>query len=344
MSASQAVDRFIPPARALAGGTRAEITTLTGDASNRRYHRIQIHGGNPSSLIVMELAAEPLRSEEGSSAGPPQELPFINIHRYLERVGAAVPKIYQAAVAQGFLLLEDLGDTTLESAVRSSTPVDLVAHYRRAIDTLIALQSATRLPDPNCLAFSRVFDQDLLLWELHHFREWLLEADRDVRLDPARAAELDRFFQQIAAELANQPRRFVHRDFQSRNLMLQDSRLRIIDFQDALQGTVIYDLVALLRDSYVQLPPAALDELFAYYARATAAPRPNDLRRLFDLQTVQRKLKDAGRFVYIDRVKRNPSFLRWIPSSLGYVRTALDRLPELDGLRGLLSAGVPELG
>src|SRR5262249_35834246 len=145
-------------------------------------------------------------------------------------------------------------------------------------------------------------------------------------------------FQQVARALAEQPRGFVHRDYQSRNLMVQDGpRLRLIDFQDALMGTQVYDLVALLRDSYVELEPDLLDELLDFYAERARLDDRAAFRRLFDLQTTQRKLKDAGRFIFIDRVKKNPKFLISIPASLRYVRDALARQPELTALRSVLA-------
>ncbi len=185
------------------------------------------------------------------------------------------------------------------------------------------------------MAFSRCFDFDLLKWELDHFVEYGLPQP----LDAVRAGELDRQFRAIAERLAAAPPGFVHRDYQSRNLMVQEgasgTRLRVIDFQDALLGPSAYDLVGLLRDSYVPLPDRLLDELVAYYCELAGAA-PGAFVELFDLQTVQRKLKDAGRFVFIDRVKKNPTFLVHIPASLAYVRRALARLPEWETLGNLL--------
>jgi hypothetical protein len=161
---------------------------------------------------------------------------------------------------------------------------------------------------------------------------------------------MDRAFDAIADALAGEPRGFTHRDYQSRNLMvLPGDELAVIDFQDALLGPRAYDLVALLRDSYVELPPALVDEMIARWISAFAAaggPRVDaaEFRRGFDLLTVQRKLKDAGRFVYIDRVKGNPGFLPFIPASLRYVREALGRRPDLAALQEVLARHVPELG
>jgi aminoglycoside/choline kinase family phosphotransferase len=251
-----------------------------------------------------------------------------------------VPEIYRYDEARGLLYLEDLGDITFESQVQNAGDEVRAHYYRHAIADLVALQRyASAHPDTGCIAFSRTFDYELLKWELDHFREYGLEAQGH-QPSPSERDELERIFRRIAEELAAAPRIFVHRDYQSRNLMVEQTgtgchRLRMIDFQDALLGTAAYDLVGLLRDSYVALSPSLLDALVADYVAAVGTD--GGFKRLFDLQVVQRKLKDAGRFVFIDRVKRNPSFLVHIPNSLDYVAHSLARLPELHALREILS-------
>ena len=150
-------------------------------------------------------------------------------------------------------------------------------------------------------------------------------------------------FDRIAQELADLPPVLVHRDFQSRNLMVSgQGEVCVIDFQDALLGPHVYDLVALLRDSYLDLGSLQVIDLideFCVKRGLNAAAT----RRLFHLQTVQRKLKDAGRFVFIDRKRGNPAFLQSIPLSLRYVRDALSELPEYSELRSVLGKHVPEL-
>ncbi len=131
-------------------------------------------------------------------------------------------------------------------------------------------------------------------------------------------------------------------------MVLPSGEQVVIDFQDALQGPRQYDLVALLRDSYVELDRPLIDAMLKRYAQRFEAEggEPIDLGEFtafFDLLTVQRKLKDAGRFVFIDQVKKNPSFLVHIPSSLGYVRDALKRRPELREAQEILARHVPEL-
>jgi aminoglycoside/choline kinase family phosphotransferase len=331
--------------RGFAGGTGGTVETLVGDASTRRYHRVRVAGGNPSSAVIMELPDEPLKSDEATAGDRPPELPFLNVQRYLAAAGYPVPRVYQADLGRGLVALEDLGDRTFESGVTKASAEERGRLYRAAIDQIVALQEiGARAPDPSCLAFSRRFDERLLRWELGHFREWYLEAQRGVALPAAASAVVEAGFDRIAAALAAEPTTLVHRDFQSRNLMLAPE-LRVIDFQDALLGTRAYDLVALLRDSYVELGPAEVDALVAYFVRRAGIADEAAFRRLFTLQTLQRKLKDAGRFVFIDRVRNNPSFLRWIPTTINYVRDALAAAPaELAELAAVLGEHAPELG
>jgi hypothetical protein len=126
-------------------------------------------------------------------------------------------------------------------------------------------------------------------------------------------------------------------------MILNGGAQAVIDFQDALQGPRQYDLVALLRDSYIVLEPAEVTALVERYCARMGVADAAGFRRTFDLLTVQRKLKDAGRFEFIARVKGNPGFLPHVPASLQYVREALARLPELSDFAELLARYVPEL-
>lgn len=325
--------------------SRGKLTKLKGDASSRSYYRI---GDLPGSYVLMVMAPESAgKSEELSKGHPAHELPFVNVQRYLKKIGVRVPEILRYEERTGIMLLEDLGDLTFEKALADGR--DREALYRRAVDLLAELRAKTeRSQDPSCLAFTRAFDEDLYDWELHHFREWGMEAWSGRKPSGSERAELDRIFRGLSKRLAAEPRGFTHRDYQSRNLMLKGGELVLIDFQDALQGPRQYDLVSLLRDSYVELDwplvDRMLDRYIATFERASGEKiARGPFKSFFDLLTVQRKLKDAARFEYIHRVKGNSSFLVSIPASLRYVGAALERLPDLTELRAIASRYVPAL-
>lgn len=323
--------------------SRAPVRRLAGHASLRSYWRV---GELPRSHVVMVMPPD-AKPEEVTKGGAPAVNPFVDVQRYLSALGVRVPAILAFEEAEGLMVLEDLGDDMLETRLLAGAPRARL--YEDAIDQLARLRAAAEARPGGCVAFTRAFEEELYRWELDHFVEWGLEAWKGARLSPEERAVVDRDFDRIAAALAAEPRGFTHRDYQSRNIMvLPGGAQAVIDFQDALLGPRQYDLVALLRDSYVELEPELIDALLhRWLDRFAAAGGPRleygPFRATFDLLTVQRKLKDAGRFVFIDRVKGNPGFLVSIPASLRYVREAFARRPELAELQRVLAAHVPEL-
>jgi len=315
------------------GGFGWTLQPASEDASFRRYFRIRFADARVS-LVVMD-------------APPDKEdcRPFLHVSQLFSAAGAHVPVVHAADPELGFLLLEDLGDDTLANYL-AAHPGRREALYVRAVTDLARAQEAlTELPAGSVVS-TRAFDEDLLHWEIDHFREWALEA-RGVTLAAEDRATFEGIARRLARAIAGWPRTFVHRDYQSRNLMVRPGEgLCWIDFQDALLGPRIYDLVALLNDSYQTFDPAFVAARLDDYARARgldAAGRAA-IGREFDLVTVQRKLKDAGRFVFIDRVKKNPSFLRFVDPTIAKVRKSLARLedePDMKALAALLARVLP---
>jgi aminoglycoside/choline kinase family phosphotransferase len=186
------------------------------------------------------------------------------------------------------------------------------------------------------------------MWEFDHFLEYGIVARQGAPMLSGDEAAIREEFRNIAELLAGQPRVFVHRDYHSRNLMVTADQLGVIDFQDALMGPATYDLASLLRDAYIALDESLIDRLIDYYLHQLQEDRHlwanrEAFRRLFDFTSIQRNLKAAGRFVYIDRVKGNPKFLADIPRTLGYVKRNLRKYPELAVLGKLMGQYVPEL-
>ncbi len=327
------------------------LKKLTGDASNRTYYRIS--NRNQSSYIVMELA-EPEAFKASEEKVTPSnvhitELPYINISRFLSLCGVGVPEIYYYDRERGVLILEDLGDSTMYEALKGSTPDVQEIYYKKAIDELLMIQlSATKGLNHECIASGRGFDIPLLMWEFDHFIEYGVEARSGKKLKESERSEIRDIFHGVSKILSNEPRIFTHRDYHSRNLMIKEERIRVIDFQDALMGPAVYDLASLLRDSYLQLEEKLLDDLIAYYLSKMEetsgnGPDKKRFRQLFDLMSVQRNMKAVGRFVYIKEVKKNDSFIGYIPATLGYIKKNLQKYPDLNPLQTILSKYVGEI-
>jgi hypothetical protein len=324
---------------------RLSVQKLPGDASNRAYYRL---GRAPASCIAMVMPKEAAKSEEGGVFEAPKELPFINIHRYLKQLGIRVPAILRFDPQAGWMLLEDLGNQTLGQKLKEE-PSFQTSLYEQAVDLLANLRfRAEQHNDSSCIAFSRKFDADLYDWELHHFREWGLEARYQVTLSPGERSRVNMLFRELAQRLQAEPSGFTHRDYQSRNIMIHQNELAVIDFQDALLGPREYDLVALMRDSYVSLEREFIEKMVSRYIDSYAQAggvilEKESMLQTFDWLTIQRKLKDAGRFEFIARTKGNMGFLPFVQPSLAYVRAAMEKLAGAAELRDVLAKHVPEL-
>jgi aminoglycoside/choline kinase family phosphotransferase len=309
---------------------------MVGGASTRRYFRVKLpHGAGTAVAMFVPDGANPEEVERGT-AERSARWPFLEIRELLASRGIDVPALYGEDAASGWLLLEDLGDVTLAN-VLTVHPERREELYVRALQDLGRAQAALQPLPPGSLVGSRAFDEELLSWEIHHFREWALEA-RGVLLSVDDKETFSGIAERLARRIAAWPRAFVHRDYQSRNLMVRpDGRLCWIDFQDALLGPPVYDVVALLNDSYQVFDRAFVDARLDDYARTRGLDRVGrqSLGREFDLLTVQRKLKDAGRFVFVDRMKGNPSFLRFVEPTIAKVRASLSRLQDDEDMRAL---------
>ncbi|MBI4374056.1 MAG: phosphotransferase [Deltaproteobacteria bacterium] len=323
------------------------LLKLHGDASYRTYFREIDDQGRTRIIMQLPEGKSSVSEEITNLHPPPEEPPFLNIARYLKNHRIPVPEVLGFDPIKRQIFLEDLGDETFEKKSSGLTEIRRIGLYRKTIDLLVDFQSLMEKPDPTCIAFQRSFDPTLYNWEFDHFLEYGIEARIGKRLEEQEGKIFTEETRRISGALAELPKTLVHRDFQSRNLMCQGEKLRLIDFQDALVGPLPYDLVALLRDSYINLPWPTVESLIDYYLKAKkekggVVPGASQFGKMFDWLTIQRKLKDAGRFVYIERVKGNASFLKHIPSSLESVRSALSRQPELGRLNQLLVRYVPE--
>ena len=308
------------------------VVPLTGDASDRRYYRILVPDTGP---FVLALYAAPFDVNT---------LPFVNVARLLEKMPVPIPQVLGHADDLGVLALEDLGDVTLQAHLGAESPSQHAALYRQAVALIATLQRrGAELEGPDFLPYRIAFDVDKLTWEMDFFIKHFIEAYRGVVIAGSAREALQDEFGAILEELARETRVLCHRDYHSRNLMFHEDRLYIIDFQDARMGPDTYDLVSLLRDSYVDLPDQTVSELIAYFlALKGESTTEREFRERFDLMALQRNLKALGTFGYQTTARRNPVYIQYIPRTLRYVRDNLGAHARFSRLRDILAAHVEE--
>ncbi len=315
-------------------GRQTIVTPMTGDASDRRYFRIEL-AGEPAQVAAVH--AGPIAFDA---------LPFTIVGRLLDAMAVRVPRILGHDNELGVVVLEDLGDLTLQAHLQSASSSDRAALYREAIEIIEVLQRRGReLQSPALLPYQLAFDVEKLMFELRFFVSHFLEAHRGAEISDEARHDLEREFTTIAEELAAESRVLCHRDYHSRNLMLHEGHLYVIDFQDARMGPDTYDLVSLLRDAYVDFTSEQVDELVATFLTVTHASRAaaGDFQRRFDLMAVQRMLKALGTFGFQATSRGNASYLESVPRTLTALHATLTAYPRFAQLQRQLAVFVREL-
>jgi aminoglycoside/choline kinase family phosphotransferase len=305
------------------------VRAASADASFRRYFRIDSVQG---TRIIMDAPPDKENCE-----------PFARIAGLMHEAGLLVPRILAWDVAQGFMLLDDLGQhTMMETIDPQATPP--LALYQRALDALLTWQQASR---PGVLP---AYDQALLRRELELFPDWYLSQHRGLTLTDTTRNTLNTCFERIIAHNLRGPSVFVHRDFMPRNLMMpaqaDEARLGVLDFQDAVYGPVTYDIASLMRDAFLSWDEDfVLDVSVRYWERARAqglldaegwAQDFGEFWRAVEWMGLQRHLKVAGIFARLTLRDGKPKYLADAPRFIGYIRATASRYRELTPLLRLI--------
>lgn len=309
-----------------------QLTPLMGDASFRRYFRWQ--GADETTAMLMD-------------APPPQEdvRPFLQVREKMASLSVAVPACYAQSVEQGFLLLEDFGDTTLATAVATSDEARIDELYRQALTQLVAWQTH---PHQAVVAQSLpAYDAPLLVREMQLLPDWLLKVHCDAPMSSFEQSEWQQWLRLLSGSALAQPQVLVHRDYHSRNLMLtNDGRLGVIDFQDAVRGALTYDAVSLLRDAYLCYDETQVTEWLRFYFLALVAAGKfskdewSGFVRAVDWMGVQRHLKVLGIFARLYHRDGKAGYVKDMPLVLHYVLSVASRYPELSRLADWLEQRV----
>ncbi|MFC5300040.1 aminoglycoside phosphotransferase family protein [Azospira restricta] len=298
------------------------LAPASADASFRRYFRVTLADG--VTRIVMDA--------------PPEHedcRPYLKVAQLFADAGVHVPTVYAEDLAQGFLLLSDLGNTTYLTALEAH-PEGASALYREANAALVKMQAASRpgvLPE---------YDRVLLTRELQLFPDWYVAKHLGVTLSEAQRQTLDAAFEKILASNLAQPQVFVHRDYHSRNLMISAPNPGVLDFQDAVYGPISYDLVSLYRDAYIGWEEEQeLDWTIRYWEAARKEKLPvaadfYDFWRDYEWMGVQRQLKVLGIFARLNYRDGKAQYLADMPRVMAYLRRACGRYIDLKPLLLLL--------
>jgi aminoglycoside/choline kinase family phosphotransferase len=314
----------------------AKVVPLTGDASDRRYFRVLLKNEPPQVLAVHPGAIQF------------DTLPFVNVARLLSAMPVPVPRILAHNDELGIMSQQDLGDVTLQAHLGAASAGEHAALYRQAVSFIETLQRRGRdLASPEYVPYRIAFDVEKLTWELQFFVRHFLDAYRGASLSPAERDALAAEFGAMVDELAAEPGVLCHRDYHSRNLMLHENNLYIIDFQDARLGPDTYDLVSLLRDSYVDFTEQQVEELIAFFLALRGAwgatADPLEFRRRFDVMALQRNIKALGTFGFQTTSRGNPVYIQYMPRTLNYVRANLAKYPRFGRLREILATHLEEV-
>ncbi len=305
----------LPLVRAAGFGPRTRVRRLPG-GSDRSFWRL---ADSPRTAVL--ALGEPRDPELADQ---------LAIARWLAEQELGGPRLLAADPDRGAALYEDLGDATLEREVRAARddPDRLRALYERALDRLVDLQTRGTGAAARCRAVAgREFGYEDLRWETGYFRQRLLTAAAG--LPGERLLGLEECFHRLAVAVAAQPRVLMHRDFQSRNLILHQGRARIVDFQAMRPGPLAYDLASLLLDPYVCLPRRQrrlLLESYRFRLAMRGGPRLGEaaLAEMLRLAGLQRLMQVLGAYAHLGLVRGKREFLAHVPAALALLAELLE--------------------
>ena len=295
------------------------LVSASDDASFRRYFRYQ---EGDHRFIFVDAPPEKENSR-----------PFVTVAGYLKEADLNAPIVYQADYDLGFMMLSDLGNELYLSAY-DEKPIDMLIE-----DALLAICNMQSISDP-----LPSYDEALLRQEMNLFPEWFLSKQLDLPISASENAMLQNVFKLLVENALQQPCFFVHRDYHSRNLMVTGEKCPgILDFQDAVNGPVTYDLVSLIRDCYFKLSDESVTryvnrfrQLLIEKERIVDVDEPL-FRRWFDLMGLQRHIKCAGIFSRLNIRDGKSGYLGDIPLVVQYMRGACEPYQELHVFRDWLT-------
>jgi aminoglycoside/choline kinase family phosphotransferase len=292
-----------------------KLTVASADASFRSYYRLTSAN---DSFIVMD-----------SSLEKETLAPFLDITKRLLNAGVKAPHILEQNLEFGYLILEDFSDTHLLKVLNEDNFKEL---YKKAIDEILKMQNAETSSLP-------LYDKEFLHFEMNLMQEWYLQKKLRLTLSQTQQNMLQKSLNAVSEIVLSQPQNvFVHRDYHSRNILLTpENELGIIDYQDAMNGAVTYDLVSLLKDCYIAFDRASVEELALYFRdKKGLNAADEEFLKWFDFMGLQRHIKVLGIFSRLHLRDSKDSYLKDIPLTLRYTIETAERYDETKALAEFL--------
>lgn len=283
------------------------IESALADASFRKYYRLR-DGDKTALLVDSSLELNSLAS-------------FLDVTSRLKNADVCVPRVFEQNTALGYLILEDFGTTHYLDILNET---NFRPFYTKAINSILKMQKADASSLP-------LYDRDFLHKEMDLMQEWYIEKFLHIKLSETQIKLLEKTVHTISSIVLEQPHGvFVHRDFHSRNIMLKsDNKIGIIDYQDAMNGAITYDLVSLLKDCYVTYDRKEIKKL-ALEFRDKKGLKVDDATfiKWFDFMGLQRHIKVLGIFSRLYLRDAKEGYLKDIPLTLKYVLDTASRYAE----------------
>ena len=241
----------------------------------------------------------------------------------------------------------DCGDTHLADKIKAE-PKNIVYWYQKAIEIIVAFHTrATENLTSDCPAKNLFFDEKKLMWEMDFMLEHYVQGILKNTLSFDEKNKTREALGTLCKALSDQDRVFTHRDYHSRNIMIHNGKLRVIDFQDARMGPCQYDLASLLKDSYIVIEESVRKELLEYYIECMQRDgreiKRDPFYKIFDWMSVQRNLKAIGTFAYQAKVLGNDRYLQYVDPALKYIKKPLENRRALEFLVPPLNSAIPIL-
>jgi len=294
------------------------LEVVSADASYRKYYRLILED---KTFIVMD-----------SSMQVESIYPFIDVSVRMLKADVQIPRVYSQNLQDGYLLLEDLGNTHLIDILNDMSYKLL---YMKSISEILKMQKAD-------ITNLDLYDEEFIDFEMSLMKEWFLERHHNIYLEHSEEQELDSVLKLIRDEVLSQPQGyFVHRDFHSRNIMFAGKgKVWVIDYQDARIGALTYDLASLLKDVYIRFDREKVLELVLEFkllkGRELSDVTDEQLVKWFDFTGLQRHIKILGIFARLKLRDNKPAYIEDIPMTLEYIYEMIELYPELEPLKRIL--------